>query len=69
MDEVKSLGEQSSSMKGQLQEAEEALLNLINSRSTLEKELKNKLKTLDIDRNRCQMCRSQYPTATAMSGF
>nr|XP_024215942.1 tektin-4 [Halyomorpha halys] len=69
IDEVKSLGEQSTSMKGQLQEAEEALLNLINSRSTLEKELKNKLKTLDIDRNRCQACRSQYPTATAMSGF
>ncbi|KAF6208212.1 hypothetical protein GE061_016664 [Apolygus lucorum] len=69
VDEVKSLAEMASSLKGQLAEAEESLLNLIKSRKILEKELQNKLKSIDIDRNRCQAVRAHYPSATAMSGF
>ncbi|XP_014250312.1 tektin-4 [Cimex lectularius] len=69
VDEVKNLAEQTSALKGQLAEAEEALLNLIRSRAILEKELQNKLKTLDIDRYRCQVIRSHYPSSSAMAGF
>jgi len=69
VEEVKSLGEQSTTMKGLLHEAENCLVELIKSRGILEKELQNKLKTLDIDKNRCQAMRALYPSASSMSGF
>ncbi|KAK9507778.1 hypothetical protein O3M35_007557 [Rhynocoris fuscipes] len=69
IEEVKSLTEQTSALKMQLAEAEESLLNLIRSRTIIEKELQNKLKTVYIDKTRCQVMRSQYPSATALAGY
>ncbi|BES87819.1 Tektin family [Nesidiocoris tenuis] len=66
--EVKNLAEMITTLKGQLTEAEDSLLNLIKSRTILEKELQNKLKTIEIDQKRCQAVRSHYPSATAMCG-
>ena len=68
MDEAKNLHEQTTNMKAQLAEAEGSLLGLVKARGVLEKELQNKLKTLYIDKERCQVMRAQYPSATAMSG-
>ncbi|XP_075232074.1 tektin A [Lycorma delicatula] len=68
IDEVKSTAEHGSTLKQQLQQAEQALVGLQIARGDLEREIQIKLKSLYIDKERCQEVRCQYPSVTALSG-
>ncbi|KAL1139824.1 hypothetical protein AAG570_006801 [Ranatra chinensis] len=68
IEEAKSLSDQTTTLKAQLEEAKTVLHSLVKARGVLEKELQNKLKTLYIDKVRCQAMRAQYPSAAAMIG-
>lgn len=56
-------------LNAQLKQAEESQRTLIKARSELEREIMVKRKTLEIDRDRTQLVRSHYPSATALSGY
>lgn len=68
IEEVKIIGENLTSMAGQLRQAEETQAGLVKSRGDLEREIMVKRKTLYIDRDRGQLLRSFYPSAEALSG-
>lgn len=53
----------------QLSQAEESQGRLIQARTDLEREIMVKRRTLEIDRDRIQMIRMHYPSATALSGY
>lgn len=69
IEEVKSLGEQTSAISAELKRAEECQAELVNVRDILEHEIMIKQKTLYIDKERGQLLRSSFPSATALSGF
>lgn len=69
VDEVKTLAEQVSSLQGRLREAEEALVRLYTARGQLEREIQIKRNSLYIDKDRCQVTRSHYPSSTALAGY
>lgn len=66
---MKSLNERVSAMRAELKRAEDAQAGLVKARSDLEHEITVKRKTLYIDKQRGQLLRSFYPSATALSGF
>lgn len=68
VDEVKSLAEQASALQGQLKQAEDVLVGLYTARGDLEREIQIKRKSLYIDKERCQVIRSHYPSSTALAG-
>lgn len=68
IDEVKSIGENVAALQGQLKQAEFSQASLIKARNDLEREIMIKRKTLEIDRDRTQLIRSYYPSATALTG-
>lgn len=68
IDEVKSTSEHAATLKQQIQQAENSLVGLQTARADLEREIQIKLKSLYIDKERCQEARSRYPSVTAMSG-
>ncbi|XP_014298184.1 tektin-4-like [Microplitis demolitor] len=68
IEEVKTIGENLTSMADQLRQAEETQAGLVKSRGDLEREIMVKRKTLYIDRDRGQLLRSFYPSAEALSG-
>ncbi|XP_011695927.1 PREDICTED: tektin-4 [Wasmannia auropunctata] len=69
IEEVKSLGKQTSAVLAELKRAEESQAELVKARGTLEHEIMVKRKTLYIDKERGQLLRSFYPSATESSGF
>lgn len=69
VDEVRSVEEATLALATAIKEAEDTKAVLIKTRATLERELYLKRRSLDIDRNRCLIFRSQYPSATALSGY
>ncbi|XP_012537478.1 tektin-4 [Monomorium pharaonis] len=69
IEEVKSLGEQTSAILAELKRAEESQAELIKARGILEHEIIVKRKTLYIDKERGQLLRSFFPSATDLSGF
>ncbi|KAI4494784.1 hypothetical protein M0804_000985 [Polistes exclamans] len=69
VDEVKSLGERVTATLNELKRAEDTQAGLIKARGDLEREIIVKRKTLYIDRQRGQLLRSFYPSATTLSGF
>ncbi|XP_053971861.1 tektin-4 [Hylaeus volcanicus] len=69
VEEVKMLNERTSAMLAELKRAEETQAGLVKARSDLEREIIVKRKTLYIDKQRGQLLRSFYPSATALSGF
>ncbi|XP_076240313.1 tektin A [Calliopsis andreniformis] len=69
IEEVKLLNERTSAMKAELKRAEETQAGLVKARSDLEREIVVKRKTLYIDKQRGQLLRSFYPSATALSGI
>jgi len=68
VDEVKSIAEQVSCLQGQLREAEERLVRLLTVRGQLEREVQIKRNSLYIDKERCQLTRSHYPSSSALAG-
>lgn len=69
IEEVKKIHETVTSLLGQLRNTERARQDLLNKRTELEKDIASKRKTLNIDRDRCGMVRSHYPSASELAGF
>ncbi|GAB1865925.1 Tektin [Camponotus japonicus] len=69
IEEVKSLGEQTSALLTELKRTEESQAKLVKTRGTLEHEIMVKRKTLYIDKERGQVLRSSFPSSTDLSGF
>ncbi|KAJ8939757.1 hypothetical protein NQ318_004171 [Aromia moschata] len=68
IEEVKSIAENIAALQAQLNQAELSQTNLMKARSTLEREIMMKRKTLEIDRDRTKRIRSYYPSAAALQG-
>lgn len=68
MEEVKLIADNVSALQAQLRQAEDSQASLMKARSDLEREIMVKRKTLEIDRDRTQIIRSYYPSATALTG-
>ncbi|XP_013195099.2 tektin-4 [Amyelois transitella] len=69
IDEVKKIHETVTSLLGQLHNAERVRNDLLKKRIVLEKDIASKRKTLNIDRDRCGMVRSHYPSASELAGY
>lgn len=69
IEEVKSLGERTSAMLAELKRTEESQAELVKARGTLEHEIMVKRKTLNIDKERGQLLRTFFPSATELSGY
>ncbi|XP_058819768.1 tektin-4-like [Topomyia yanbarensis] len=69
IDEVKSVEEGLSAMKTRLKQEEEVKNELMTRRGELEKEIMMKRRTIAVDRDRCQLLRSHFPSSTALSGY
>ncbi|CAG9761871.1 unnamed protein product [Ceutorhynchus assimilis] len=69
IDEVKSIAENVAALQGQLGQAQKSQDDMITVRSTLEREIMLKKKTLEIDRDRIKRIRSHYPSSTALTGY
>ncbi|XP_018421343.1 PREDICTED: tektin-4 [Nanorana parkeri] len=67
--EVGELTESVEFLKQKLEEAEQCLRNLEDTRMSLEKDIANKANTLFIDREKCMAHRTRYPNVVKLSGF
>lgn len=68
IDEVKKIHETVTSLLGQLNNAERLRDDLLKKRTEVENSIAAKRKTLNIDRDRCGMVRSHYPSASELAG-
>ncbi|CAH2098041.1 unnamed protein product [Euphydryas editha] len=69
IEEVKKIHETVTSLLGQLKNAERVRQDLLEKRIILERDIASKRKTLNIDRDRCGMVRSHYPSASELAGY
>lgn len=69
IEEVKKIHETVTSLLGQIRNAERVRDNLLKKRIQLERDIASKRKTLNIDRERCGMIRSHYPSASELAGY
>ncbi|XP_075985888.1 tektin-4-like [Anticarsia gemmatalis] len=69
IDEVKTIHETVSGLMGQLNSAEISRKKLMEKRIEIEAGISSKLKTLNIDRERCGLIRSHYPSASELAGL
>lgn len=69
IEEVKKIHETVTSLLGQLRNAERVRRDLLDKRILLERDIASKRKTLNIDRERCGMIRSHYPSASELAGY
>ncbi|XP_041971364.1 tektin-4-like [Aricia agestis] len=69
IEEVKEIHQTVTSLLGQLKNAERVRQDLLNKRIDLERAVASKRKTLNIDRDRCGMVRSHYPSASELAGY
>lgn len=69
IDEVATIQSGVTAMLQELDEAENVKTSLMQNRSTLEREIMLKRRALWLDRERCMLLRSHYPSANALSGF
>ncbi|XP_077130509.1 tektin-4-like isoform X2 [Ranitomeya variabilis] len=67
--EVGELTESVEFLKQKLEEAEQSLRNLEDTRMSLEKDIANKANTLFIDREKCMTHRTRYPVVMKLSGY
>ena len=67
--EVKELEEGISAMKAQLKQEEIVKNELVIQRGELERDIMLKKQAIAIDRDRCQLLRSHFPSSTALSGY
>ncbi|XP_068100256.1 tektin-4 [Hyperolius riggenbachi] len=67
--EVGELTESEEFLKQKLEEAENCLRNLEDTRMSLEKDIANKANTLFIDREKCMTHRTRYPNMAKLSGY
>ncbi|XP_075985889.1 tektin-4-like [Anticarsia gemmatalis] len=69
IEEVKKIHETVTSLLGQLKNTERVRSDLLQKRIHLERDIASKRKTLNIDRERCGMVRSHYPSASELAGY
>ncbi|XP_037966845.2 tektin-4 [Plutella xylostella] len=69
IEEVKKIHGTVTSLLGQLKNAERVRTELMNKRTELENDIASKKKTLNIDRDRCGVIRSHYPSALELAGY
>lgn len=69
VDEVKIVQDGVTAMLSTIQQAENQKNNLMSMRGELEREIMLKRKSIAIDRDRCLLLRSHFPSASALSGF
>jgi tektin-4 len=69
MGEVKSIHESITALNDQLQNSELMKRDLMINRGDLEREIMLKRRAINIDRDRIQLFRTQFPSATALSGY
>ncbi|KAM4025809.1 tektin-4 [Anomaloglossus baeobatrachus] len=67
--EVAELAESVEFLQQKLEEAEQSLRNLEDTRMSLEKDIANKANSLFIDREKCMTLRTRYPALIKLSGF
>ncbi|XP_039502349.1 tektin-4 [Drosophila santomea] len=68
IDGVHTIQSSVSALLHELEEAELVKTDLVNSRARLEREIMLKRRSLFIDRERCMLMRSYYPSANTLSG-
>lgn len=56
-------------MLGQIRQAEDNKIRLMNTRAELEREIMLKRRSIMLDRDRCMLLRSHFPSASALSGY
>lgn len=66
--EVKSIQDGVSALLENLKHAENVKRDLLDTRGKLEQEIIHKRRSIMIDRERCQLLRSHFPSATALTG-
>ncbi|XP_032768720.1 tektin-4 [Rattus rattus] len=69
MSEVEELNMSLKVLKEKLQDAEQALRNLEDSRMSLEKDIAVKTNSLFIDRQKCMTHRNRYPSVLQLAGY
>lgn len=69
MSEVEELNLSLTLLREKLQEAQQALHNLEDTRMCLEKDIAVKTNSLFIDRQKCMAHRTRYPTALQLAGY
>ena len=69
IDEVKTIQDCVSAMLAQIREAEATKSHLMNTRGDLEREIMLKRRAIMLDRDRCMLLRSHFPSASALSGY
>lgn len=69
INEVKCIGDGVQHMTDAIQEAEQTKSSLLNARGLLEREIMLKRRTIQLDKERCLLIRSHFPSATALSGY
>lgn len=67
--EVAVIQEETSKMETSLKEAERVLQELLGNKVELEMEISLKRRTIIIDKERCQAIRTEFPSATELTGF
>jgi tektin-4 len=67
--EIDSIHNGVTDMLAELKQCEEVKSHLIRCRGDLEREIMHKRRTILIDRERCQLIRSHYPSATNLTGY
>lgn len=69
VNEVKVIQEGASAMLSGLQQAEDTKIQLMKQRGELEREIMLKRRAIMMDKDRCMLLRSHFPSATALSGY
>lgn len=69
VDEVKGIEDGVRHMTAAIQEAEQMKTSLLNTRGLLEREIMLKRRTIQLDKERCLLIRSHFPSATSLSGY
>lgn len=69
INEVQSIQEGVTAMLAQLKQSNNIKNELMSSRGALEREIMLKRRAIQIDKERCQLLRSHFPSATALSGY
>lgn len=69
VEEVEIIHNGMSAMKAAADEAENTKRMLMDARTELEKEIMLKRRTILMDRERCMLIRSHFPSATQLTGY
>lgn len=67
--EVGEVQDRTTAMLTAIKSAEDAKQSLVQTRGALEREIALKKRTIAIDKERCALLRTHFPSAAALSGF